>query len=374
MKNKNNKVLYVVAVLLVFFCGCGVMYGVMRAFPVLTTENVTKIKKDVTVTDTGIADAVEKIYDAVCVVNTYKNEQAIASGTGFIYKHDSKKYYLLTNYHVIENGDDVKVTFNEGEVVDTEVVGYNKYADIAVLKFESSKEYPVSSIGKSSDVRIGDTVFTVGAPLDSEYSGTVTRGIISGTDRMIEVDDNVVNAIQTDASINSGNSGGPLCNSNGEVIGINSLKLVSSGVEGMGFAIPIETAVENAEDIIAGVQKENPYIGISMVNLSEALSANNLFDSNSYRYRAMFYENAEKAKISTGVGVISVEEDSPASKSDLKMGDIIVKIDDKDIKSIGYLRYNLYKYNKGDTIKISYYRDGKLKETKVKLSVNQQTS
>lgn len=371
---KKNKGLYVVIIILVFFCGCGAMYGLMQAFPALVTENVTKIKKDVTVTDTGIADAVEKIYDAVCVVNTYKSEQAIASGTGFIYKQDGKKYYLLTNYHVIENGDDVKITFNDGELVNTKVVGYNKYADIAVLKIESNKEYPVSAIGKSSDIRIGDTVFTVGAPLDSEYYGTVTRGIISGTDRMIEVDDYVVNAIQTDASINSGNSGGPLCNSNGEVIGINSLKLISSGVEGMGFAIPIESAVETANDIIAGVQKESPYMGINMVNLSDALSANNIFSNDSLRYYMMFHDNAEKAKISTGVGIVSVEEDSPADKAELKSGDIIVKIDDKDIKSIAYLRYNLYKYEKGDEIKVSYYRDGKLKDTKIKLSANEQTS
>lgn len=371
---KKNKGLYVVVILLVFFCGCGVMYGLMQTFPTLVTENVTKIKKDVTVTDTGIADAVEKIYDAVGVVSTYKSEQAIASGTGFIFKQDGKKYYMLTNYHVIADGDDVKVTFNDGELTDTKVVGYNKYADIAVLTFESSKEYPIAEIGKSSDIRIGDTVFTVGAPLDSEYYGTVTRGIISGTDRMIEVDDNVVNAIQTDASINSGNSGGPLCNSNGEVIGINSLKLVSSGVEGMGFAIPIDTAIANANDIIAGVQKENPYIGISMTNLSEALSSNSLFDSNAYRYWALFHENAEAAKISTGVGVISVEDDSPAAKAGLQAGDIIVKLDDKDTKSIGYLRYNLYKHASGDTIKISFYRDGKLKEASIKLSTNQQTS
>lgn len=371
---KKNKVLYAVIVVLVFFCGCGVMYGIMQTFPTMITENVTKIKRDVTVTDTGIADAVEKIYDAVGVVNTYKNEQAIASGTGFIFKQDGKKYYMLTNYHVIADGDDAKVTFNDGTLIDTKVVGYNQYADIAVLRFESSKEYPIATIGKSSDIRIGDTVFTVGAPLDSEYYGTVTRGIVSGTDRMIEVDDNVVNAIQTDASINSGNSGGPLCNANGEVIGINSLKLISSGVEGMGFAIPIETAVENANDIIAGVQKENPYIGIGMVNLSEALSANNIFSNDSMRYYMLFYENAEAAKISTGVGIVSIDDASPAAKSDLKVGDIIVKIDDKGIKSIAYLRYNLYKYQKGDTIKISYYRDGKLKTTNIKLSTNQQIS
>lgn len=368
---KNKKIWYVVAIVVVFFAGCGAMFAVLKTWPMMVTENVTKIKKDVTVTDTGIADAVEKVYDAVGFVVTYKNDQAISSGSGFIFKKDKNKYYVLTNYHVIENGNKVAVTFSDKKAVDTKVVGYNEYADIAVLTFESKDEYPVSSIGKSEDLRVGDTVFTVGAPLASEYSGTVTRGIISGLDRLVEVDDYIVNVLQTDASINSGNSGGPLCNANGEVIGINSLKLVSDGVEGMGFAIPIESAIENANDIVAGVIKENPFIGISMKNIADVMNVLNFQERN---YYLMFKDNVEKAEITTGVGVVEVTKDSPADKAGLKAGDIIVKMNDEDIKNIAYLRYNLYKYDSGETVTISAYRDGKLKDFKVKLSVNKETS
>lgn len=367
MKNKNY--LYILLAIVMFFCGCGVMYGLVQYFPLAITQNVTKLEKDVTVTETGIADAVEKVYDAVSVVTTYKNDQAIASGTGFIYQKDKNVYYLLTNYHVIENGNKVTVMFTNKEIIETDIVGYNKYADIAVLAFESKDDYNVASLGKSEDARIGDTTFAVGAPLDSEYSWTVTRGILSGKDRMVEVSidnsvssDYVMKALQTDAAINAGNSGGPLCNSNGEVIGITSLKLVSDGVEGMGFAIPIEVALKNAEKIMAGKPNETPYLGIQMTNLANAY------------YSSMFRDNIKEADLTNGVAVTMVEEGSPADKGGLKAGDIIVKINDEEISNIAYLRYNLYNYDIGETIDISFYRSGKLKTAKVKLISNQETS
>ncbi len=361
---KNQKIWYVVIALIVFFAGAGCMYGIMYLNPAVVTQNVTKLEKDVTVTDTGIADAVEKVYDAVVVVNTYKNDTLSASGTGFIYEKKDNIYYLLTNYHVIEGGNKVKVTLTNDEIIETKIVGVNEYADIAVLSFESKNEYPVVEIGKSEDLRVGDTSFAVGAPLDANYSWTVTRGIISGKNRLVEVSDNVVNVLQTDTSINSGNSGGPLCNSNGEVIGINSLKLVSSGVEGMGFAIPIEDAVETAEGIISGNPKANPYIGISMANVSEIINPTSM---DALRLYYEFADNIEKAKITTGVAITSVEENSAAEKAGIKKGDIIFKINDTEISSRAYLRYNLYKYNIGDTVKIKLYRDGEEKEVEVKL-------
>ena len=255
VKNKERrKIIYY---LIAFFVGCLAMYAVVYYFPTSITQNITKLEKDVTVTDKGIADAVEKVYDAVVVVSTYQDDTYTASGTGFVYKKDNKTYYILTNHHVIDGGNKVTVSFTDGTVLETKVVGSDQYADIAVLTVESDKDLSVVEIGKSEDSRVGDTTFAVGAPLDSAYSWTVTRGILSGKDRMVEVSlsnnknsDYVMKVLQTDAAINSGNSGGPLCNSNGEVIGITSLKLVSSGVEGMGFAIPIEFAIYKAEDFI----------------------------------------------------------------------------------------------------------------------------
>lgn len=366
MENENKKIgLYV----LIFFVGCLVMYSVMYFFPSTITESVTKLEKDVTITDTGIADAVEKIYDAVVVVSTYQNEKYTSSGTGFVYNKENNKYYILTNYHVIEGGDKVTVTFTDASVKEVEVIGYDQYADIAVLAIESKDDLTVAEIGKSADSRVGDTTFAVGAPLDSVYSWTVTRGILSGKDRMVEVSlgnsntsDYVMKVLQTDAAINSGNSGGPLCNSNGEVVGITSLKLVSSGVEGMGFAIPIETALKKAEQIIDGKVSEQPFLGISMVDIATAY------------YMPQYYQLIQKNNITSGVIVTSVEEGSAAEKAGLEAGDIIVGINDDKISNIAYLRYYLYQHSVGDDVEIKFIRDGKEKTVKATLKSNKMTS
>ena len=367
VKNKERrKIIYY---LIAFFVGCLAMYAVVYYFPTSITQNITKLEKDVTVTDKGIADAVEKVYDAVVVVSTYQDDTYTASGTGFVYKKDNKTYYILTNHHVIDGGNKVTVSFTDGTVLETKVVGSDQYADIAVLTVESDKDLSVVEIGKSEDSRVGDTTFAVGAPLDSAYSWTVTRGILSGKDRMVEVSlsnnknsDYVMKVLQTDAAINSGNSGGPLCNSNGEVIGITSLKLVSSGVEGMGFAIPIEFAINKAEDLIKGESTEYPYIGVSMFDVSTAYY--------SYQYSSLIKESG----LTSGVIVAGVEKGSSASSAGLKTKDIITKIDNEDVKNIAYLRYYLYQHKAGDTIKVTVYRDGKAKEISVKLGTSKQTT
>lgn len=146
-QNKQRRSL--VNYLIVFFVGCLAMYAVVYLFPTSVTKNVTKLEKDVTVTDTGIADAVEKVYNAVVIVSTYKDDAYIASGTGFVYKKkDGNKYYILTNHHVIDGGNKVTITFIDGKVVETKVVGSDQYSDIAVLSMESKDELTVASLGK----------------------------------------------------------------------------------------------------------------------------------------------------------------------------------------------------------------------------------
>ena len=365
INNKKNIVSYI----MVLFVGALIMYAVVYFFPTSITENVTKLEKDVTVTDTGIADAVEKVYDSVVIVSTYKDNVYSASGTGFVYQKEDNKYYILTNHHVIDGGNKVTVTFTDGKVLETSVVGSDQYADIAVLSLESNDDIKIASIGKSESTCVGDTAFAVGAPLDSAYSWTVTRGIVSGKDRMVEVsldqssqNDYVMKVLQTDAAINSGNSGGPLCNSNGEVIGITSLKLVSSGVEGMGFAIPIENAIIKAEQIIKGETANYPYIGISMLDLSKAY------------YSYQYYDLIKSSNLSSGVIVVDVEKGSPASKAGLKSNDIITNINDEEVKNVAYLRYYLYQNNVNDEIKLTIFRDGKKQDVTVKLGTNKQTS
>ena len=167
------------------------MYGLFYFFPtkLSSVTNINKLEKEVTVNENGISDAVEKIYDAVVVVETYNNGRGIASGTGFVYKLTGNGYaYILTNNHVIEDGNEIYVTFTDGKRVRTNIIGSDSYADIAVLSVSEDAIISVAELGSSVDAKVGDTVFATGAPLDSAtYSWTVTRGIVSGKDRMTTV-------------------------------------------------------------------------------------------------------------------------------------------------------------------------------------------
>ena len=367
MIKKESNTKKIIILIVVFFLGVLLMYGVVYKYPVLITNNVTKLEKNVTITDTGIADAVEKVYDSVVVVATYQDGNMVASGTGFVYKTEKDDAYILTNNHVIESGNEVNVTFTDGKIIKTEIVGTNALSDIAVLKVAKKEIIAVAEIGSSESIRVGDTSFAVGAPLDSVYSWTVTRGIISGKDRMVEVSlsssagNYVMKVLQTDAAINSGNSGGPLCNANGEVIGITSLKLVSESVEGMGFAIPIEVALNYADKIIKGEKISQPYLGISMVNVVDAY------------YYPQYYNIIKENNIAKGVIIVDIEKKSPADKAGLQSKDIIVKINNDEVTSVAYLRYYLYNYNAGDNVEITYIRDGKTLKTTVTLGSNSKT-
>ena len=357
---------YVLISILMIFVGAAGLYALMYFFPEPFVKTITEQKevKNVTVTDTGLADAVEKVYDAVVVVKTYKNKQLYATGTGFVYKKDGDTAYILTNNHVIESGDAIYAEFNDGNVVETKVKGRDSYSDTAVLAISSEHVTTVATMGSSEDARVGDTVFTVGAPIDSNtYSGTVTRGIVSGKNRLVSVStsnsstsDMMMSVLQTDAAINSGNSGGPLLNANGEVIGMNSLKLSSGSststatIEGMGFAIPIETALKYATKLEKGEAIERPSLGVSMLNVSD-----------------FNYPTLSSLGVSSGVYIQTVVSGSPAEKGGIKNGDIIVSADDKEVTNLAYLRYLLYNHTVGDTMKIKVYRKGEYKELTITL-------
>lgn len=342
-------VLLLVAVVLSVLIGAGSMLLVFHLYPDLTKDNVTnvtRVEKEVSITDQGIADAVDKVYDSVVIVKTYRRNQLYATGTGFVYKKVNGTYYLLTNYHVIQDGDKVEVVFTDNGTEQVTVKGGDKYSDIAVLTYDSTGTRPIAKVGSSIDMRVGDTVFAIGSPLDSSvYSWSVTRGVLSGKDRKVEVsttntsaNDWIMQVLQTDAAINSGNSGGPLCNSNGEVIGINNMKLITSGVEGMGFAIPIEEAAAYADAIINGKNITRPTLGITM------------------------------AENKNGVLVSEVRANSVAANAGLQKGDVITAINDEKVVNMASLKYALYKYEVGDTVTIHYLRNGKAQTTKMKLT------
>lgn len=355
-QNSDKKTRVIVYTLFGIFLGVFLAYGIMYKFPAIFQETITKIEKDVTVTDKGIADAVEKVYDSVVIISTYKNDMVYSSGSGFIYKTDGNISYIITNHHVIASGNSYKVTYTNGDIEEAKLLGSDEYADIAVLRVKTKDNFEAVDIGSTDALRVGDTTFTVGAPLDYVYSWTVTRGIISGKERLVEVDDYIMNVLQTDAAVNSGNSGGPLCDSNGDVIGVISAKISSTGVEGMGFAIPIETALEKAEKIINGDKSGYPYLGISMANVSDVM----------LDYRYSYY--LKNTNLTTGVVVLYVEKGTSADNGGLKEGDIITEVNGSKISNVAYLRYELYKHDVGDNIKITFERAGKEKKVSIKLS------
>ena len=370
-KSNGDRLVTIFITFIVCFLAFLVYRNYYMSTDIQTTNNTTgitsKVEKSVTVTDTGIADAVEKVYDSVVVIETFTNDKAYASGTGFVFKTDDNLGYIITNHHVIANATKYKVTFTNNKTVEATLVGSDEYSDIAVLTVGKSNVISVCEIGSSSKMRVGDTTFAVGAPIDSSvYSWTVTRGILSGKNRLVEVSGSgrnnsfIMEVLQTDAAINSGNSGGPLCNSNGEVIGVTNMKLASSQIEGMGFAIPIEDATSYAESIIRGKGVERPYLGISLSDYTTT-SGNN----SGGIFGFFNYQN-----IKTGVFVQTIESGSAAEKAGLKVGDNIVKVDGVSVSDTSHFKYELYKHEIGSTITITVERDGSTKDLSVTLQSN----
>jgi len=307
----------------------------------------------------SISNAVDKVYDAVVVVEVYSKDKLVSTGTGFVYKKSGDQVYLMTNNHVINTDGDVKVLFTDGMKLDAKVVGSDVYSDIAVLSVKNDTKIVSAVMGNSDKANVGDTVFAIGSPQGSDYAGTVTKGIISGKDRVVEVAltnsssyDYYMEVLQTDAAINPGNSGGPLCNINGEVIGITNMKLVDDTVEAMGFAIPIEDALKVAETLEKEGKFTRPYVGIEMLDLSNPYSL--------WQAGILIPEGVEE-----GVVVYNIVNDSPADVAGLKKGDIIIKLGKREITGLADFRYELYKYSPKDEVEVVFVRDGEKQTTTV---------
>ena len=258
------------------------------------------------------------------------------SGSGIIISSDG---YIVTNNHVIENAKSIAVTLNTGEEYSATLVGTDAKTDLAVLKI-SANDLTVASLGDSSVCNAGELAVAIGNPLGQELAGTVTVGVISAVNRSIQADDgtNMV-LLQTDAAINPGNSGGALVNGYGEVIGINTMKFSGNGVEGIGFAIPVNTAKPIIADLISnGYVKGRPLIGLSLREISPELAAVN--------------------DMPAGLYVADVSKGGAAEKAGIRKGDIIVAVQDKIVESAKQVNDIRDKYAAGDTIKIEVSRDG----------------
>lgn len=365
-KNSNSKLCFLI--IFSFVMGGIIMIALLKWTPILGYVNGTSsivdnsTKKTKVYEKSSLATSISKVYDSVVMVESYKGEEEYSTGTGFVYKTDDKYGYVMTNQHVVSGCDKVVLVLSNDEEVEAKIVGGDEYLDIAIMTIDKSKVLQVATVGNSDDMNIGDTVFTVGSPMGYEYRGTVTSGILSGKDRMVSVNvsnsssnDWVMKVLQIDAAINPGNSGGPLVNVNGEVIGVNSMKLVEDEIEGMGFAIPIEIAMAHVDELEKGKSIEWPMLGISMANVTD--------ESLLYRNRIQVDSN-----IKSGVVVVEISNGSGASKSDLKSGDVITKLNGEKVENTAYLRYELYKNKPGDTIEVTYIRNGKEHTTKITLT------
>lgn len=355
MKNKRRLLKYFLFYVFTIVSAIVAVILYLKYYPVkskVITETVNKTM----VSEEGIEEAINGVYDAVVTVQSYYSGRLVGTGSGFIYKKEDKGY-IITNNHVIKDATDYKVLLQTGDEVDAKLLGADEYSDIAVLSIDKNKVTKVAKLGDSDLITVGNTVFTVGSPMGSDYSGSVTRGIISAKDRTVETDNVVTKVIQTDAAINPGNSGGPLVNLAGEVIGITSMKLAEETIEGMGFAIPINDAKVYVQSLEKGQNISRPALGVSLINVTD-------------RYRLYYYRINVNSNITEGAVVADVQNGGAADKAGLKTGDVIIKIDDKDVDSISKLRYYLYKYKIGDKVKITYIRDGKTKTTDIVLEGN----
>lgn len=290
----------------------------------------------------SIPEVVKKVSPAVVSVSTksivrqwgrdFGVQEGI--GSGFIINNEG---YILTNYHVISGAQEVRIIFNDSKAVNAKIINYDSIQDIAVVKVDGNVKVPgVVELGDSDKIEVGESVVAIGNPLGKEFIGTVTRGIISATNRGVEVEKGRTQSfLQTDAAINPGNSGGPLINTLGQVIGINTAKITEQGVEGIGFSIPINTVKQRLTALTKPVLR----IGIGAIGITNEIS--------------------KSEGIPTGVYVKEVYPESPAAKAGIKVDDLITKFDGKTVTSIEEINTIKETHKAGDVVKVEILRNKK---------------
>lgn len=296
--------------------------------------------------------------------NSDKNSklQTASEGSGVIYKKDGKVAYIVTNNHVVKGSNALQVIMSNGKKVDADLVGTDAATDLAVLKINAANVTTVAQFGNSNSIAAGQDVLAIGSPMGSEYANTVTKGIVSAKNRTLKAgtDGTLTSVIQTDAAINSGNSGGPLINMAGQVIGINSMKLSSdnegSSIEGMGFAIPSNEVVSIINQLIKNGKIERPALGIGMVDLS------NITTDQQQSVLKL------PSSVNKGVVIMQVADGSAAANAGLKQYDVITQLGDTKVTNANTLKAALYKYKVGDSAKVTYYRNGKQQTSTVHLT------
>jgi serine protease Do len=344
----------------------------------LNNKNVVTQKQVAVDVETGTTKVVQKTSGAVVGItniqssnfwsdngNGSNGEAAAGTGSGVIYKKVGNRAYVVTNHHVVEGATKLEVSLDDGTKLPANLLGSDIWTDLAVLEIDGSKVKEVAEFGDSDKLKTGEPVIAIGNPLGPTFSGSVTKGIISGLNRTIPVDidqDGVVDwqaeVVQTDAAINPGNSGGALINIDGQVIGINSMKISQDAVEGIGLSIPINSAKPIISDIEKYGNVKRPYMGVDLKSVAEIPAY--------YQQQALKLPN----DINYGVALRQVIPRSPADRAGLKELDVIVEMDGQKINDVIDLRKHLYQKKKiGDQLHVKFYRNGKLKEAILKLTV-----
>lgn len=317
------------------------------------TENLPTLTQLATPSDAlSIPEIVKKVSGSVVGISASSSSQT-ATGTGIVMKEDG---YIITNAHVVSGASNLSVVFTDKDKTSmkAELIGIDSQTDLAVIKIDKKGLTP-AEFGKSSELQVGEIAIAIGNPLGFELAGSVTSGIISALDRTLTIEDQEMNLIQTDASINSGNSGGALVNAYGQVIGITSAKVSSAYGEGLGFAIPIDNAKPIIDDLIKyGYVKGRPVLGLSGQTITELWS--------------QYYG------VPQGFIVRNVEEGSAADKAGIQVGDVVIGINDTTITSISEFNKIKAEYKAGDTITITLYRQGNKKNVKATLDEDTSTA
>lgn len=337
------------------FIGSGVTYLALKDnLKETKTINVNPSKFDTKSEALSATEAYNKVAPAAVVVSTksvtqgyfMQTQEVEGIGSGFIINEEG---YILTNYHVVKGAQEISVTLSNDVTTTAQIVNYDENQDVAMIKItDESVEIPATvELGDSDSLQPGEEVIAIGTPLSTELSSTVTKGIISATSRSVAVESGVtMNLIQTDAAINAGNSGGPLVNTKGEVVGINSSKISGEAVEGIGFSIPIN----DIKDKIESLSKPILNLGISVRTIDEALS--------------------KQLNMEQGLYVVEVTEFSSAEKAGLKAGDIIVKADGNRITTFDEFKAVKNGKEEGDEISLEVIRNGESKTINVKLTAS----
>ena len=283
----------------------------------------------------AVVGITSEVYDRDIFNRNVEVGQNVGSGVIF-----DKKGYIVTNNHVVGNNRQVNVALSDGQVVTGKVIGTDSVTDLAVVKIPGSDKLPVAEFGNSDSLQPGETAVAIVNPLGLEFRGTVTVGVISALNRTLDDVEQQIKLIQTDAAINPGNSGGALCTADGKVIGINSAKIAKAGVEGMGFAIPINQVKVIVSQLISNGHVTRPYLGLYGIDKTLAARNGISWDHNG------------------GIYVYKIADGSPLDGSDIVRGDYIMQINGKATNSLSELRNVMMNYKSGDKVTITYEHSG----------------